>query len=176
MNQHVPLHWPAFRAGCLMHLTFGVVLLAAAVVTGPPLAWLLGQGAVSTVLALLAVVGRAVMGYWNAQSLWRSSAQPSMVVSTAVCAAIVGYTALHLPMMVLGTIAGAGLAGNAPSAGTALVLDATLMVAATASGALIAAGAKRRRRHSGFDATRIPLIREVAASFAEHRAKARMDP
>lgn len=174
MNSFAP-HWPAFRTGLLMHLTVGVVLLAAAVVVGPPLAWLLGQEFVSVVVAAVAVLGRALVGYGNARSLWRASAQPRTVLISTAWAGLVGYLAVFFPLAGLGMWASPSLLTAVASTGLAVVLDCVLMLMATAAGALIAASSKRRRRRRLLDPSGLPVVRDIVDSFAKHRAQTRLD-
>ncbi len=170
-------HWPAFRAGLLMHLAFGVTILAVAVIIGPPLAWVLGEESVSTMIALLAVSGRALVGALNSRQLWSAAAAPSLVLSTTLSACLAGYLSVFLPLTVLGlSTTGSGLVSATTSAILALALDCTFALLATCSGALIVSGrSKRRYRPRRFQMSRLPVIREISESFSEHQAKARLN-
>lgn len=168
-------HWPTFRLGVLMHLTFGAVILAVAVVAGPPLAWLVGESLVSAVLAITAVTGRAIIGHVTARILWTASAHPSLALSTAVGSALVGYAAIFLPLAFLGAVGSTGLTSTGLPAGLAITLDGILTMTAAASGALIAARTKRRYRRKLVVAHKLPLVREISESFADHRARARLN-
>lgn len=172
-----PPHWPAFRAGLLMHLTFSVTVLAVAVITGPPIAWILGEEGVSTIIAVLAVSGRALVGALNSRQLWDAAAAPSLVLSTTLSACLAGYLLVFLPLTVLGLpLTGSGLIPATTSAMLALVLDCIFAILAAFSGTLIASGrTKRRYRPRRFEISRLPVIREISESFAEHRAKARLN-
>ena len=160
-----------------MHLTFSVSVLAVAVVIGPSLAWALGEGSVSTLIALLAVSGRAWLGALNARHLWSAGATPSLVLSTTLGACLAGYMLVFLPLTILGlSMSGPGLVAAATSAVLALVLDCLFTTLAACSGALIASGrSKRRYRPRRFQISRLPVIRDISESFAEHQAKARLN-
>lgn len=168
-------HGPTFRAGLLMHLSFGVTLLAVAVVAGPPVAWLMGQGPVAAVLALIAVAGRAGVGYANGRLLWRAAARPSLVLATTISAGLTGYALVFLPLTIVGGGSPTAMATPGLPAGSGIVVDSVVMGLATASGTLIAAGAKRRIRRRIVDPAKLPLVRDVTESFAEHRARARLN-
>lgn len=167
-----PPHWPMFWTGLLMHLTFGMALLAFAIVFGFPLAWLFGEGTVAAVLALVAVGGRAVVGWFHAGQLWKDSAGTGLVLSTTISAGLVGYFLIFFPLAVLGAADMSGLAGTGLSVVAAMILDGILLVLATASGALIAAARVPRRGHRRLlNLSRLPVIREIYDSFSEHRTK-----
>ncbi|WP_300343845.1 hypothetical protein [Nesterenkonia sp.] len=169
------LYWPAFRAGTLLHLTWGVTVLALAVIIGPPLAWLVGGQVVTALIALVAVSGRALAGYLTARQLWAVWATPGLVLRTTLSAAGTGYAAVFFPLSVLGVSASTAMVTAGASATLFMVLDCLLALAATASGALIASRSKRRYRRRLFDASQLPVVKEISESFAEHRAKARLN-
>ena len=138
------VHWPTFWAGTLLHLTLSVVLLSFTVVLGPAMAWILGTGTASFLIAGFSVVGRAAVGFLNARTLWEHQASLRLCLRTVLGAALLGYTAFFGILGVLGVSADGEFAGNGQFA-LPLVLNSALALAGTAAGAMIAAAPPRRR-------------------------------
>lgn len=162
MRPHWLAYWPAFRAGLLLHLAWGTVLLAVAVIFGPPLAWILGQQLAAAFIAVLSLAGRAVIGVVNARPLWQRAASAGLCLRTTLLAACAGHLLVFGPLALLGADSGALLTAQRNAVIVPFGADLALALAATAAGTLIGARASRRKPGRGFRRRLLPRLGEEA--------------